>query len=78
MSEAFERHRDKRISEMLERIRNSKKRKIEMRTFGQRVEKAWKNINEKKTKLRDLSYTYLSLFILDLIKGEANEKNKKY
>jgi len=48
MSEAFERHRDKRISEMLERIRNSKKRKIEMRTFGQRVEKAWKNINEKK------------------------------
>jgi len=48
MSKAFERHKDKRISEMLERIRNSKKRKIEMRTFGQRVEKAWKNINEKK------------------------------
>ena len=48
MSEAFERHRDKRISEMLERIRNSKKRKIEMRKFGQPVEKAWKNINEKK------------------------------
>ena len=49
MSEAFERHKDKRISEMLERKRNSKKRKIEMRTFGQRVEKAWKNINEIKT-----------------------------
>jgi len=49
MSEAFERHKDKRISEMLERKHNSKKRKIEIRTFGQRVEKAWKNINEIKT-----------------------------
>ena len=50
MSEAFERHRDKRISELRERMRNSKiKRKIEMRTFGQRVEKAWKNINEIKS-----------------------------
>jgi hypothetical protein len=48
MSESFERHKDKRISELRERMRNSKKRKIEMRTFGQRVEKAWKNINEKK------------------------------
>jgi hypothetical protein len=49
MSEAFEKHRDKRISEMRERIRNSKiKKKVEMRTFGQRVEKAWKNINEIK------------------------------
>jgi len=48
MSEAFERHKDKRIREMLERIRNFKKKKIEMRTFGQRVEKAWKNINEIK------------------------------
>jgi len=49
MSEAFERHRDKRISELRERMHNSKiKRKIEMRTFGQRVEKAWKNINEIK------------------------------
>ena len=49
MSEAFEKHKDKRISEMLERVRNSKKRKTEMRTFGQRVEKAWKNINEIKS-----------------------------
>jgi hypothetical protein len=49
MSESFERHKDKRISELRERMRNSKKRKIEMRTFGQRVEKAWKNINEIKT-----------------------------
>ena len=39
MSEAFKRHRDKRISELREKIHNSKiKRKIEMRTFGQRVE----------------------------------------
>ena len=49
MSEAFETHRDKRISELRERIRNSKiKKKVEMKTFGQRVEKAWKNINEIK------------------------------
>jgi len=50
MSESFEKHRDKRISEMRERIRNSKTKKIEgMKTFGQRVEKAWKNINEIKS-----------------------------
>ena len=50
MSEAFEKHRDKRINEMRERIRNSKTKKIEgMKTFGQRVEKAWKNINEIKS-----------------------------
>ena len=49
MSESFERHRDKRISELRERIRNSKKRKIEMRKFGQPVEKAWKNINKIKS-----------------------------
>ena len=48
MSESFERHIDKRISELREMIRNSKKRKIEMRKFGQRVEKTWKNINEIK------------------------------
>ena len=49
MSETFERHRDKRISELRERMRNSKiKRKIEMKTFGRRVEKAWKNINKIK------------------------------
>ena len=47
MNEAFEKHRDKRISEMRERIRNNRlNKKIEMKTFGQRVEKAWKNINE--------------------------------
>ena len=50
MSESFEKHIDKRISEMRQRIRNSKiKKKVEMKTFGQRVEKAWKNINEIKT-----------------------------
>lgn len=49
MSEAFEKHMDKRISEMRERIRNYKsKRNAEMITFGQRVEKAWKNIDEIK------------------------------
>jgi hypothetical protein len=49
MSEAFEKHRDKRISEMRERIRNSKIKKTEgIKTFGQRVKKAWKNINEIK------------------------------
>ena len=62
MSENFERHRDKRISEMLERVWNSKKRKIEMRTFGQHVEKAWKNINEIKSNweiFHILTYHYL-------------------
>jgi hypothetical protein len=49
MSDAFEKHIDKRISEMRKRIRSSRlKKKIEMRTFGQRVEKAWKNIDEIK------------------------------
>jgi hypothetical protein len=49
MSETFEKHRDKRISEMRERIRNNRlNKKIEMKTFGQRVEKAWKNVNEVK------------------------------
>jgi hypothetical protein len=50
MSEAFEKHKAKRISEIRERIRNSKiKKKVEIKTFGQRVEKAWKNINEIKS-----------------------------
>jgi hypothetical protein len=49
MSESFERHKDKRISELRERMRNSEiKRKIEMRKIGQRVEKSSKNINEIK------------------------------
>jgi len=49
MSEAFKKHRDKRISELLERMHTSKiKEKEEMMTFSQRVEKAWKNINEIK------------------------------
>lgn len=47
MSEAFDKHMDKRISEMRERMRNYKsKRNVEVTTFGQRVEKAWKNIDE--------------------------------
>jgi hypothetical protein len=49
MSETFEKHKDKRISEMRERMRNYRlNKKVEMKTFGQRVEKAWKNINEIK------------------------------
>jgi len=50
MSENFERHKDKRINEMRERIRNNRlNKKVEMKTFGQRVEKAWKNIDEIKS-----------------------------
>lgn len=50
MSEAFEKHMDKRISEMRERIRNYRsKRNVETRTFGERVEKAWKNIDQIKS-----------------------------
>ena len=49
MNKAFEKHRDKRISEMRERMHNYRlNKKVEMKTFGQRVEKAWKNINEIK------------------------------
>ena len=49
MSDAFDKHIDRRISEMHERIRISKlKKKIETRTFEQLVEKAWKNIEEIK------------------------------
>jgi hypothetical protein len=50
MNEVFEKHRDKRIREIRERAFNNRfnKKKVERETFGQRVEKAWKNINEKK------------------------------
>ena len=49
MSVDFDRHRDKRISELRERIRNNRfKEKVETKTFGQHVRKAWKNINEIK------------------------------
>jgi len=51
MNKAFEKHRDKRISEIRERMYNNRlNTKIEIKTFGQRVEKAWKNINEIKPK----------------------------
>ena len=50
MNEASEKHRDKRTSEVRESIRNNRlNKKIEMKTFGQRVEKAWKNIDEIKS-----------------------------
>ncbi len=49
MSEAFKNHRDKRISEIRERIRNNRlKKKEEVIIFSQRVNNAWKNINEIK------------------------------
>jgi len=49
MSVNFDRHRDKRISEIRERMRNNRfKEKVETKTFGQHVRKAWKNINEVK------------------------------
>ena len=49
MSGDFKNHRDKRISEMSERMRNSRvKKKEEVIIFSQRVNKAWKNINEIK------------------------------
>ena len=50
MIEAFEKHIDRRVSEMRERIHNSKIKKEGMKTFGQCIEKAWKNINEIKPK----------------------------
>jgi len=47
MSEAFEKHKDKRISEMRDRIRNSKrKNKEDMKTFSQSIQKTWKNIDK--------------------------------
>ena len=50
MSDDFKTHRDKRISEMRERVRNSRvKKKQEVIIFSQRVNKAWKNINETKS-----------------------------
>jgi len=40
MSEAFERHKDKRIREMRERFRNSRlKKRVGKKTFSQRLEK---------------------------------------
>ena len=51
MDESFQKHKEKRISELHERFLNSKvKKKDGMKTFGQRAEKAWKNINEIKPK----------------------------
>ena len=51
MDESFQKHKEKRISELHERFLNSKvKKKDGIETFGQRVEKAWKNINEIKPK----------------------------
>ena len=49
MSVNFDRHKDKRISEIHERVRNSRiKKKEKVMFFSQRVDKAWKNINEIK------------------------------
>ena len=49
MNEGFEKHRDKRISEMRERIRNNRlNKKVEMKKSDKRVEQAQKNIDEIK------------------------------
>ena len=41
MSQAFEKHKDKRISEISERIRYYRlKKKLEMKTLGKHVKKA--------------------------------------
>ena len=46
---AFEKHKEKRIQEIHERFLDYKLKKKEgTKTFGQRVEKAWKNINKIK------------------------------
>jgi len=50
MSDVFQKHRDNRISEMRERMRNSRiKKKEKVIIFSQRVNKAWKNIDEIKS-----------------------------
>jgi hypothetical protein len=50
MSKAWQKHRDRRISEHHKGLHNSNvNKKVEMKTFGQRVKKAWKNIIEKKS-----------------------------
>jgi len=50
MSDVFQKHRDKRISEMRERMRISRiKEKKNVIIFSQRVNKAWKNINKIKS-----------------------------
>ena len=50
MSNVFETHREKRISEIRERMRNSRiKKKEKVIIFSQHVSKAWKNINEIKS-----------------------------
>ena len=49
MSEAFEKHRDKRINEIHERMRYYRlKKKVEVKTFGTPVEKTVKPIDETK------------------------------
>jgi hypothetical protein len=45
-----------------------------MKTFGQRVEKAWKNVNEVKPNWKIYN---LSFLISGLMEGKINEKNEK-
>ena len=50
MSKAWQKHGDKRINEHHKSINNfNVNKKSEMKTFGQRVKKAWKNITDKKS-----------------------------
>ena len=75
MSEAFETHKARRISEIREKIRISKIRKnVEIRPFGQSVEKAWKKYQWNKAKLKDLESVAPSFLILDLMERKTNEK----
>jgi hypothetical protein len=47
MNEAFKNHRDKRISELHERMRQYRiKKKVEVKIFGKPIEKTWKTIDE--------------------------------
>ena len=49
MSKAWQKHRDKRISEQHRGLHKyNLKKKVEIKTFGYRVKNAWKNITEKK------------------------------
>jgi len=65
MSDVFQKHRDNRISEMRERMRNSRiKKKEKVIIFSQRVNKAWKNIDEIKSNWKIYPQLFgLSFFI---------------
>lgn len=67
MSKAFEKHKDRRISEISERIRYYRlKKKLEMKTLGKHVKKAWKKCQWIENKLKEVIKYYsiiLNFFI---------------